>query len=220
MLGRSAIKRNFGLTKAVLPSLPYGYGDLAPVLIPEILEVHHKKHHQKYVDKYNEANEKLQAALAKGDHHMASDLCKHVRFNGGGHVNHSLYWENLASKNKQGGDLPAKDSKLSKAIIEHWGSYETFINEFNKKIADVQGSGWGWLAYDQKSKKLSIEETKDQIIISAEERVPLLTIDVWEHAYYLQYKNLRPDYLTNIWKVINWRCVEDRFNKASNFQKL
>ena len=216
MFLRSAIKRSFGTQKATLPTLAYGYGDLAPVISADILELHHGKHHQTYVNKYNEATEKLEAALKKGDHHMVSDLCKQVRFNGGGHVNHALYWENLAPINKHGGDLPAKNSELSKSIIQAWGSYENMMKEFNTKAAEVQGSGWCWLAYCQKTKQLCIRETKDQFIISAEGPVPLLTVDVWEHAYYLQYKNQRPDYLKKIWEIINWKVVEKRFNEAPN----
>lgn len=94
------------------------------------------------------------------------------------------------------------------------------MKQFNAKAAPIQGSGWCWLAFDPVTKSLSIEETQNQDLINTEGRLPLLTVDVWEHAYYLQYKNLRPDYLQNIWKVVNWRCVEDRFNKASNFEKL
>lgn len=94
------------------------------------------------------------------------------------------------------------------------------MKKFNEKAAPIQGSGWCWLAYNPTNKSLSIEETSNQDLISTEGKSPLLTVDVWEHAYYLQYKNLRPDYLQNIWKVVNWRCVEDRFNKATNFEKL
>jgi Fe-Mn family superoxide dismutase len=94
------------------------------------------------------------------------------------------------------------------------------VKKFNEKTTAIQGSGWGWLAYCPVTHGLSIQETANQDQVETKGLIPLLTVDVWEHAYYLQYKNLRPDYLTNIWKVINWRCVEDRFNKASNFQKL
>ena len=216
MLGRSVVKRHFSFTKATLPNLPFGYADLAPVLIPEVLEVHHAKHHKTYVDKYNDGVEKLQAALSKGDAQTASDLMKKVRFNGGGHVNHSLYWENLAPKNKAGGDLPSSGSKLTKCINDSWGSIDHMIKEFNAKTAEVQGSGWGWLTLDPKSKKLSIETSQNQSIISAEDKVPLIVIDVWEHAYYLQYKNLRPDYLKKIWEVINWKTAEKRFEAAGS----
>lgn len=203
-----------GFTKAVLPTLNYGYGDLAPAISADILEVHHGKHHLTYVNKYNEAVEKLQNSLAKGDHHAVADLTKAVRFHAGGHVNHAIYWENLASKNKAGGDLPKGDSLLTKSIVDHWGSYDNFVTAFNAKTVDIQGSGWGWLAIDPKTKKLTIEETKDQFIISAEGKTPLLVIDVWEHAYYLQYKNVRAEYLKKIWEVVNWKTVEQRFLAA------
>lgn len=214
MLTRGILKRNFSFQKATLPTLSYGYGELAPAISGDIMEVHHGKHHQTYVNKYNEAIEKLQAALAKGDHHAAADLCKAVRFHAGGHVNHALYWENLAPANKAGGDLPAKDSPLGKAILASYGSFDAFIGAFNARSADIQGSGWGWLAVDPVTKSLSIEETPNQQIISAEGKTPLLVVDVWEHAYYLQYKNVRPDYLKKIWEVVDWGKAQQRYEKA------
>lgn len=105
-------------------------------------------------------------------------------------------------------------------FTQNFGSYEHLINKVVEKGAPIQGSGWIWLAFDPVTKNLGIEESLNQDLITTKGKIPLLTIDVWEHAYYLQYKNLRPDYLQQIWKVVNWRCVEDRFNKATNFEKL
>lgn len=215
MFNRLLARKFSSFTKASLPSLPYGYGDLAPVISAEIMELHHGKHHQKYVDQYNLNVEKLQAALAKGDHKLASDTAKNVRFNGGGHVNHSLYWENLAPVNKAGGDMPSKTSPIGKSIIQHWGSFDSFLDNFNTKAEEVQGSGWVWLAYDPKTKGLSIQKTMDQNILSGEGLgEPLLTVDVWEHAYYLQYKNQKPNYVKKIWEIMNWKVVEKRFDTA------
>ena len=214
MLARN-LKQGFAFVKATLPTLEYGYNDLAPVITAEIMEVHHGKHHNAYVNNYNAAVEKFLDFEAKGNHHAASDLCKAIRFNGGGHVNHAIYWENLAPASRQGGSLPNKDSAISKAIVDSWGSYDNFIKDFNGRTAAIQGSGWGWLAYRPETKKLSIEETPNQEIISASGYKPLLVIDVWEHAYYLQYKNLRPDYLKRIWEIVNWKTVEKRFDEAT-----
>merc|ERR1712087_857905 len=132
----------------------------------------------------------------------------------GGYNVHNTYWENLAPEGNPGGILPGESSGLTKEIVKYFGSYDNFKTQFNAKTGAIQGSGWGWLAFDPQTKALTIEQTLNQDNVECNGKVPLLTIDVWEHAYYLQYKNLRPDYLTNIWKVVNWNCVEDRFNAA------
>lgn len=217
MLSRSLLKRSFSLlggSKAKVPDLPYGYGDLAPIISAEIMEVHHGKHHAKYVNDYNDTLALLEAAISKADHIAVANLGRHLRFHGGGHVNHSLYWENLAPANKEGGDLPDKNSELSKLVISHFGTFENFFNEFNARTVKIQGSGWGWLAYCPKTHALSIEESKDQTSIGAYNLKPLLTVDVWEHAYYLQYKNQRPEYLKKIWEIINWKTAEKRLHEA------
>ncbi len=205
---------------ATLPELTFGYNALEPILTGEILEIHHKKHHQKYVNEYNANVQELLKKIYTQDIAGSQKLCEKVAFNGGGHVTHSWYWENLAPMDNGGGILPDNRSPLTQKVLDSFGSYETLISKFNEKSEKIQGSGWGWLAYNPVTKGLSIEETKDQDHIVTCGLVPLLTVDVWEHAYYLQYKNLRPDYLKNIWNVINWRVVEDRFNNANQFQKL
>ena len=203
-----------------LPELQYGYHDLEPVLVGEIIEIHHKKHHQKYVDEYNRLSQELVTKIQDKSVHEVQKLCDKVAFNVGGHVAHKWYWENLAPARNGGGVLPDEKSNLSQAIVKSYGSFDNFVKKFNEKTKDIQGSGWGWLAYCPTTHGLSIEETRNQDLIETKGLIPLLTVDVWEHAYHIQYKNLRPDYLANIWQVMNWRCVEDRYNKASNFQKL
>lgn len=203
-----------------LPELRYGYNALEPILTGEILEVHHKKHHQKYVNEYNAKSQELIKKIYAHDVADVQKLCEDVAFNSGGHVSHAWYWENLAPMDNGGGQIPDSKSPLSQKIVETFGSYENMIKVFNDKTAKIKGSGWGWLGYCPITGGISYCETKDQDHIVTCGKVPLLTIDVWEHAYYLQYKNLRPDYLENIWKVVNWRVVEDRFNKANNHQKL
>lgn len=203
-----------GAKKAKLPDLPYGYGDLAPIISADIMEVHHGKHHTKYVNDFNTALEKFEAAAAKGDHQALADLGQVLKFTGGGHVNHAIYWENLAPANKEGGDLPAKDSDLGKLVQHHFGGFEAFFAEFESRAVKVQGSGWGWLAYCNKTGTLSIQESKDQDCITASGLKPLITVDVWEHAYYLQYKNDRANYLKKIWEIINWKTAERRLKEA------
>jgi len=132
--------------KISLPDLKYDYGELAPVLSAEILETHHGKHHQNYVNAYNNLVPQLQEAIEKGDANKVSVLSNAVKFNAGGHINHAIYWENLASKNKEGGNLPSLSSPMSKKIVANWGGYEQFIKAFNTTAAPIQGSGWAWLA--------------------------------------------------------------------------
>lgn len=136
-----------------------------------------------------------------------------IRFNGGGHINHSIFWTNLAPKNQGGGEAPS--GELADVIKERWGSLENFIETFNSMAGPIQGSGWCWLAFCPKSKRLMINSCANQDPLEGTTGlVPLLGIDVWEHAYYLQYKNARPDYLKAIWQVINWTNVSQRFLKC------
>jgi Fe-Mn family superoxide dismutase len=200
------------MTKHTLPDLPYDYSALEPVISGKIMEIHHSKHHNAYVTNLNAALEKYEAAEAKGD--IAGMIALHgaIKFNGGGHVNHSIFWTNLAPIGKGGGEFPKGD--LAQAINTQWGSLEKFIETFNAKTAPIQGSGWGWLGFDKTNDRLVIETCANQDPLSVTGHTPLLGIDVWEHAYYLQYMNVRLDYLKNIWKVVNWANVADRYAKA------
>ncbi|CAO3695215.1 unnamed protein product [Umbelopsis ramanniana] len=197
-------------TKVTLPDLPYEYKALEPYINGDIMEIHHSKHHQTYVNNYNAAEEKLGSAFQANDLTQQLTLQNALKFNGGGHINHSLFWQNLAPKSEGGGELP-KGSLLS-AIQKEWGSFESFVGQFNTAAAGVQGSGWAWLGYNKSAKRLEIASTQNQDPLL--NLVPLLGVDVWEHAYYLQYKNARPEYLKAIWEVINWKTVAERFAKA------
>jgi len=130
-------------------------------------------------------------------------------------LNHSLFWENLDPKNRHGGVLPDKDSDFGKVIIGKWGSFEKFIEIFNAQTVAVQGSGWGWLVYDRVLQDVNIMTTANQNRTQdIAPVVPLLVVDVWEHAYYVDYHNRRADFLKNIWQIINWKTVEKRFSEA------
>jgi Fe-Mn family superoxide dismutase len=188
--------------KFQLPNLPYDYAALEPVIQAEIMHIHHQKHHQTYVTKLNEALEKYEQAEEKEDLDGMISLQPAIKFNAGGHINHSIFWTNLAPKNKGGGEPPK--GELLNQLNREFGSIEKFIEKFNAKAALVQGSGWCWLGFCQESKSL----------LGTQSLVPLLGIDVWEHAYYLQYKNARMDYLKAIWGVVNWMNVSERFEKA------
>ena len=197
---------------AVLPDLDYDYSELEPVISGEIMSLHHSKHHNTYVTNYNVAMEKFLDAQAKGDVAAMVALQPALRFNGGGHVNHSIFWTNLAPPSKGGGGEPT--GALADAITAQFGSFEAFKTQFSATTAAVQGSGWGWLGYDKAKGEVAIATCANQDPLSLTGLVPLLGIDVWEHAYYLDYKNVRPDYLNAIWDVVNWSNVEGRLAAA------
>jgi Fe-Mn family superoxide dismutase len=179
------------------------------------MELHHQKHHNTYITNLNMFMEKQLDAEAKGDVSGMIANQQALKFNGGGHLNHSIFWKNLAPPSKGGGEWVA-GSALSNKIEAQWGSADNFKTVFSAATVAVQGSGWGWLGYDKASDSLKIATTPNQDPLTASTGlVPLLGIDVWEHAYYLQYKNVRPDYLKEIWHVINWNDVSTRLDEAS-----
>jgi len=201
------------MAKYTLPDLPYDYNALEPVVSAQIMEIHHTKHHNAYVTNLNAALEKYADAENKGDVAAMIALQGAIKFNGGGHVNHSIFWTNLAPQGSGGGEAPT--GPLADAINGSWGSLDNFITEFNGKAGPIQGSGWGWLGWNGAKKRLEITACANQDPLSTTGLIPLLGIDVWEHAYYLDYKNARPEYLKNIWKVVNWANVGERFAQAT-----
>ncbi|XP_074578426.1 superoxide dismutase [Mn], mitochondrial-like [Curcuma longa] len=211
----SSLRQGRAFTVASLPDLAYDYGALEPVISGEIMRLHHQKHHQSYVTNYNNALEQLDAAIAKGDASAVVRLQSAIKFNGGGHINHTIFWQNLKPVNEGGGESP--HSSLGWAIDADFGSLEALMQKINAEGAALQGSGWVWLALDETSKKLSVETTanQDPLVTKGATLIPLLGIDVWEHAYYLQYQNVRPEYLKNIWKVMNWKYASQVYEKAT-----
>lgn len=196
--------------KFTLPDLPYAYHALEPVISGEIMQLHHQKHHAAYVNNLNAALEKYAEAEKKEDLSTMISLQPAIGFNGGGHINHSIFWTNLAPLNSGGGKLP--QGELADAINKRWGSLDKFIEIFNGIAAPIQGSGWCWLGFCKMSHQLVIETCLNQDpLLGTKGVVPLLGVDVWEHAYYLQYKNVRPDYLKAIWKVVSWANVSERY---------
>lgn len=195
-----------------LPKLPYALNALVPVISEEIMDLHYNKHHKAYVTNLNDALAKADEACQKSDLNAEISLQSAIRFNGGGHINHSIFWTNLAPKDQGGGEPPKGD--LAEEIKKKHGSIDQFIQEFNAQTAAIQGSGWGWLGVHPKKKCLKITTCANQDPLSMTGFVPLLGIDVWEHAYYLQYKNVRADYLKAIWQIVNWKNVEERYEKA------
>ena len=177
----------------------------------EIMTLHHSKHHQTYVNNFNIAMEQLEEAVHKNDEQKVISLQPALRFNGGGHINHSIFWKNLCPVK----DYEPPSGRLLADLEKEFGSLDAFTSKFSAQTAAVQGSGWGWLAYDGTLGKMRIVTMANQDPLEASTGlVPLLGVDVWEHAYYLDYKNVRPDYLKAIWQVVNWKDVASRYEAA------
>ncbi|TFK79262.1 manganese superoxide dismutase [Polyporus arcularius HHB13444] len=191
-----------------LPKLDYSYDALEPHISGKIMELHHSKHHQAYVNGLNAAEEAYAKAAAPKEQ---IKLQSALKFNGGGHINHSLFWKNLAPQSQGGGELTS--GPLKDAIVADFGSVDAFKKKMNTVTAAIQGSGWGWLGYNPDTKKLEIVTTPNQDPLLS--HVPIIGIDIWEHAFYLQYHNVKADYLTAIWNVINFKEAERRFLEAA-----
>ncbi len=164
-----------------LPQLPYELDALEPVISKEIMNLHYNKHHKAYVDNLNKALGDLEKAENEGDISTQIALQAAIKFNGGGHINHSIFWTNLAPKSKGGGEAPK--GELAQAIDKEFGSLQNFIEQFNAKTVAIQGSGWGWLGYNKGKKRLEIVTCDNQDPLSTKGLIPLLGIDVWEHAF-------------------------------------
>jgi len=196
-----------------LPELPYDFGALEPVISREIMELHYSKHHRAYVTNLNAALEKYHEAEMKNDVAAMIALQQAIKFNGGGHINHSIFWTILAPQDKGGGHPPK--GELAKMIERDFTSFDGFKEKLTAAAAGLQGSGWAWLGYSKNLKRLEIATCLNQDPLSTQGLVPLVGIDVWEHAYYLQYKNVRADYVKAIWQIFNWKQIEERFAKAA-----
>ncbi|HWR85286.1 MAG TPA: superoxide dismutase [Rhodoglobus sp.] len=197
------------MAEYTLPDLPYDYSALAPSISGTIMELHHSKHHQTYVTGANTALAALAEAREKNDLANVNKLEKDLAFNLGGHVNHSVFWTNMSP---DGGDKPTGD--LAAAIDDQFGSFDAFVAQFTAVALGVQGSGWSVLAYDSIGQKLAIFQLFDQQGNVPLGLVPLLMLDVWEHAYYLDYKNVRADYVKAFWNIVNWANVQQRYTTA------
>src|SRR5690606_16178617 len=196
-----------------LPSLPYDFGALEPHIDAQTMQIHHGKHHQAYVNNLNAALEKYPDLQSKSAEDLIRDLNAipedirtAVRNNGGGHVNHSMFWK-LMSPN--GGGKPT--GALAQAIDQSFGSFDAFKEQFTKAAVGRFGSGWAWLI--DNDGKLSVESTANQDNPIMEGKKPILGLDVWEHAYYLKYQNRRPDYVNAWWNVVNWEEVARLFGR-------
>lgn len=190
-----------------LPKVPYEYNALEPHIDAQTMQLHHTKHHQAYTDKFNAALEKHPELFEKNAEQILMELDKvpedikgAVRNHGGGYVNHSLFWEIMSPQKQEVGE------KLKAAIVRDIGSVEKFMADFTEAAKTRFGSGWAWLVVN--NGKLEIMSTGNQDTPLSEGKIPVLCLDVWEHAYYLKYQNKRPDYITAWWNVVNWEMVE------------
>ncbi|WP_237227448.1 superoxide dismutase [Rubinisphaera sp. JC750] len=198
-----------------LPSLPYAYDALEPHIDAKTMEIHHSKHHQGYVTKVNAALEGHPELASKSIEDLMSDLNSvpedirgAVRNNGGGHANHSLFWT-IMSPN--GGGTPS--GEVAEAINKAFGSFDEFKTQFANAAATRFGSGWAWLCV-KSGGEVHVESTPNQDTPLSDGHTPIMGIDVWEHAYYLNYQNRRPDYVSAFWNVIDWDAVEKRYQAA------
>ena len=192
-----------------LPDLAYDYGALEPHVSGRIMELHHDKHHAAYVKGANTTLERLHDARGRDDFEMISMLEKNLAFHVSGHVLHSVFWTNLAP---EGGDGPT--GSLRDTIDGTFGGFERFRSQMIQAAATVQGSGWALASWEPFARRLVVQQVYDHQGNHGQGTIPLLAIDAWEHAYYLQYENRKADFFEAIWRVVNWRDVEDRYEAA------
>lgn len=210
----SILHSTFSIPMHTLPSLPYAFDALEPYIDARTMEIHYTKHHQAYINNLNAALEKHPKLADRTVEELVADLDLvpediriAVRNHGGGHLNHSMFWEMMAPA---AGGKPSGELLL--VIEKTFGTFQSFQEAFEKAAASRFGSGWAWLVID--GDKLAVMSTANQDNPISEGKIPILGIDVWEHAYYLKYQNKRPDYLKAFWNVVNWKEVERRYAEA------
>jgi Fe-Mn family superoxide dismutase len=197
------------MSKYVLPDLTYDYGALEPSISGKIMELHHDKHHLAYVNGANLALEALEEAREKNDLTWVNKLQKDLAFNLAGHVNHTVFWRNMSP---EGGDKPT--GELAAAIDEFFGSFDAFRAHFTAAALGIQGSGWAILAWDILGSKMIIEQLYDHQGNLAVGSIPLLMLDMWEHAFYLDYQNVKGEYVKAFWEIVSWPDIQARFEAA------
>jgi Fe-Mn family superoxide dismutase len=197
------------MSKYTLPDLEYDYAALEPHISGRIMQLHHDKHHAAYVAGANATLDLMTEAREKNDLTWINKLQKDLAFNLGGHVNHSIFWKNLSPA---GGDKPT--GELAAAIDEYFGSFDAFRAHFTANAMGIQGSGWSILAWDALGQRLIIEQLYDQQGNLVAASVPLLMLDMWEHAFYLDYQNVKADYVSAFWNIVSWADVSARFEAA------
>ncbi|MFV8829373.1 superoxide dismutase [Alkalihalobacterium sp. APHAB7] len=192
-----------------LPPLPYSYEALEPYIAAEIMRLHHQEHHQSYVDGLNKAEKKMEQARKTGNFDFIKHWEREAAFNGAGHYLHTIFWNVMSPK---GGGEPT--GELANQIIKDFGSFQQFKKHFSEAAKKVEAVGWAILVWAPRAHRLEILQAEKHQNLSQWDVVPLLPLDVWEHAYYLQYKNEREPYINNWWNVVNWPHVSERYMKA------
>ena len=192
-----------------LPDLDYDYGALEPHISGEIMELHHDKHHAAYVKGANTALDKLEAARTKSDFATIVQLEKNLAFHLSGHVLHSVFWTNLSP---DGGGAPT--GELAEAVAATFGGFDSFKAQMTEAATTVQGSGWALASYDPTGKRMVVQQVYDHQGNHGQGTIPLLAIDAWEHAYYLQYRNEKAKFFDAVWNVVNWEDVQRRWKGA------
>lgn len=198
-----------------LPTLDYGYADLEPFIDAKTMEIHHSKHHQGYVNGLNKAEEMLLKARNEGDYSLIQHWTRQLAFHGGGHALHSLFWKSM--KKPVNGQKPKPSGNLLKAIERDFSSFETFQKHFSATANSVEGGGWALLSLRTSDKKLLITQIENQQKQSYWNCIPLLAVDVWEHAYYLKYQNKRNEYIEAWWNVVNWDATQQYYEQSLKF---
>ncbi|MRX74185.1 superoxide dismutase [Bacillus lacus] len=199
--------------KHTLPPLPYSYNALEPYIAEEIMRLHHTKHHQSYVDGLNKAENEMKKARETGNFQLIKHWEREAAFHGAGHYLHTIFWSIMSP---QGGGRPS--GELAKAIDTAFGSFDAFKKHFSEAAKNVEAVGWAILVWAPRAHRLEILTAEKHQNLSQWDVIPILSLDVWEHAYYLQYKNERGKYVDNWWNVVNWREAEKRFNAASKIK--
>lgn len=194
-----------------LPPLPYEFGALEPHIDKRTMHLHHDFHHKAYVAGLNNAEAKLAEARESGDVALVKHWERELAFHGSGHFMHCIFWNNLSPR---GGGDPSGD--LGAALAESFGSFQAFQTQFSAASTQVEGSGWGVLAYQTMSDQLIVLGVEKHQDLTQFGCLPLLVLDVWEHAYYLKYQNRRPEYVKAFWNVVNWEDVSERYDAAKN----
>ncbi|USK34089.1 superoxide dismutase [Bacillus sp. F19] len=196
-----------------LPPLPYKYDALEPYIDQEIMKLHHDKHHKSYVDGLNKAEKEMQKARSSNNYDLIKHWEREAAFHGAGHYLHTIFWSIMSPK---GGGKPA--GKLMKEINHTFGTFEKFKRHFSEAADKVEAAGWAILVWSPRARRLEILQAEKHQNLSQWDVVPILVLDVWEHAYYLQYKNDRKKYIENWWNVVNWQEAEGRFQAAQQLK--
>jgi superoxide dismutase, Fe-Mn family len=199
------------MAQYTLPDLEYDYAALEPHLSARILELHHDKHHAAYVKGANTVLDKLEEARASGDFGSINQLEKNLAFHLSGHILHSIFWLNMSP---DGGGKP--EGELGDAVVEHLGSFDACRAQLTEAAMNVQGSGWGALSWEPVGQRLIVEQVYDHQGNVGQGGPPLLVLDMWEHAYYLQYENRKAEWVDAFWNIVSWSDVATRFEAARN----